>query len=815
MPVDGKVIIGTQVDESGLNKGIGSVTNTLAGLKKTIIGLGIGTAVVSTVKEMVTSLAEFEGGLAKASTLFGDVQVDMDNLEKRMFSLSSASGVATSQLNEGLYQALSAGVPVTEDMAEATEFLEQATKLSVAGFTDLPTAIEATAKTLNAYGLATSEAERIQNILITTQNRGITTVDELGGALANVTPIAASFGVSFEQVGASLALLTAQGVPTAQATTQLRSIIAELGKDGTQAAKALAESAQSAGWAETSFSDMMKSGKDLGDIIGIMSEYAEDAGISVLDLFSSVEAGQAALSIASDLEKFSDNLDAMANSAGAVEGAYATMDDTVQRSLEKISTSFKNLVTQISLSSDNVITDILSFVNEAISGISEAIGEGGLMGAITYMVNSLDTLLPTIFNWGLTALENLANSMIQNIPVVAGLLFDAVGSLFSSVFDQRERLFNLGVGVIESLGDGIDSVFSIFANYVGQVFGVITTIWDNIEWKNLGIDLINNIWEGIKATFFWFGEKLEQFGQWILDKLTFWKSGKEAGADMMEGYFEGMEDTSINSVDDLLNALSFGFDAMVENAKEKGKDSASAYSEGLAEVDLARMVESELTTPVVEGVELTKLAVGGMADDITTAMEGAADATEQVQQVSQETMSVYNQMALSFLDVWGDAFEAIAKGESAWDIFAKAGLNAIAQIVEALGQKLAIDAIEKFVAMDYAGGALASAGSLAAYAAAGLIKGWAGAFATGGIVQGPYTGGDNLTASVKAGEVILNHAQAINTARMLEAMERNNTTGGGIVIQFQGDVYGDPEYIATMVYNKTKMLQNEGRLARW
>ena len=57
---------------------------------------------------------------------------------------------------------------------------------------------------------------RVQTVLLQTQNLGITTVGELGASLANVTPTAAALGVSFEQVGAAMALMTAKGVPTAQ-----------------------------------------------------------------------------------------------------------------------------------------------------------------------------------------------------------------------------------------------------------------------------------------------------------------------------------------------------------------------------------------------------------------------------------------------------------------------------------------------------------------------------------------------------------------------------------------------------------------------
>ena len=133
-------------------------------------------------------------------------------------------------------------------MSEALGFLEKNTKLAKAGFTDVNTATTATAKVLNAYKMDVSETDRIHKVLMQTQNKGITTVNELGSVLSQVTPTASAMGVSFEQVGAALAGMTAQGTPTAQATTQLNQLIAELGKNGTQANKAMMDMYEGMGY---------------------------------------------------------------------------------------------------------------------------------------------------------------------------------------------------------------------------------------------------------------------------------------------------------------------------------------------------------------------------------------------------------------------------------------------------------------------------------------------------------------------------------------------------------------------------------------
>ena len=168
---DGSIVLTTKVDESGLSSGLSKLKSGVGAFGKAFAVAGAAgvAAFAGIATASVNAQKEFEQTAAKASTLFGDVAVDADKLNSKILEISSSTGLAATELNEALYSALSAGIPVTEDMAEATGFLENAAKLAKAGFTDTDTAISATAKTLNAYGLDVSETERIQGILIQTQ----------------------------------------------------------------------------------------------------------------------------------------------------------------------------------------------------------------------------------------------------------------------------------------------------------------------------------------------------------------------------------------------------------------------------------------------------------------------------------------------------------------------------------------------------------------------------------------------------------------------------------------------------------------------
>lgn len=172
---DGKVVYEVRADDSNLDNDLDQANSKVskgAGKMGKIVAGSTAALAVSAATAAVKFGSEFEDTFAKASTLFGDTEVDVDNLQKKLLELSTESGIAATELNEGLYSALSAGVPITEDSAEALAFLESSTKLAKAGFTDVDTAISATAKTLNAYGEDIGEAERIQNLLIQTQNMG-------------------------------------------------------------------------------------------------------------------------------------------------------------------------------------------------------------------------------------------------------------------------------------------------------------------------------------------------------------------------------------------------------------------------------------------------------------------------------------------------------------------------------------------------------------------------------------------------------------------------------------------------------------------
>ena len=326
----------------GMDTSTKGLTMSMSSLSKVIGSISIVavlTKVAHGVKNVMATTEEAYASIRKASTMFGEVAVDEEAFVDRLSQIASETGADITALGEAAYQAMSAGIAPTRDMADVLAVVEKSARLASGGFTDTETAISSSLSVLNAYKMGVDQLDKVQGILLQTQNKGVTTVGQLGSALSKVTPTAAAFGLSFEEVATSIALMTKQGTNTDVATTALSSALSELGKSGTTASKNLEAAAQSAGLTGTSFSELIADGMNLSEILTLMSTYAEENGLSLVDMFGSIEAGRAALQLAgSNADEYNEILASMGDTAGLVGDAF---EKTVTPS-DKLLASLKN-----------------------------------------------------------------------------------------------------------------------------------------------------------------------------------------------------------------------------------------------------------------------------------------------------------------------------------------------------------------------------------------------------------------------------------------------------------------------------------------
>lgn len=367
-----------RISQSG-RKAAEEVESSVSGMASSIIAkIGKAAAAAASMKTLISTMKTAVGEAVSAETSFAKVNTLLsENADRTKYfsdikNASRSTGVVVSDLSEAVYSALSASV----DEASAVDFTQSAVKLAKGGFTETATAVDVLTTAINAYELKASDAVRVSDVLITTQNLGKTTVDELASSMGQTIPIANSANTAIEDLSAQYAVLTKNGVATAESGTQIKAMLNELNAAGTNVSDTLKK------LTGKSFSELQKDGMNTAEVLNILKVHAEESGQKLSDMFGSVEAGAAALTLVKDGgADFNNILNQMQNSAGATEKAYNTMANTTEERFNKLKNNVMIAVEEIGEKLLPVIEDFFEYIDENSEEIGEIIE--GVGSAIT------------------------------------------------------------------------------------------------------------------------------------------------------------------------------------------------------------------------------------------------------------------------------------------------------------------------------------------------------------------------------------------------------------------------------------------------
>ncbi|MBO0586455.1 phage tail tape measure protein [Sporosarcina sp. E16_8] len=447
------------------------------GDKMTDIGKGMTKKITAPIIAVGAGMAKVaidqENSFAQTSTLLEGSESELTDYKNNIRTLSSEMGVAFGEVAESVYGSLSAG----QTQVDAIEFTEKAMKLAGGGFTDTSKAVDVLTTALNAYKLESTEATNISDMLITTQNKGKTTVDELAVSMGAVIPIAQSQGVGFDQLAAGYAVLTKNGVATAEAGTGMKAMFGELGKAGSKVDKILR-----AGTGK-SFSELQAEGNNTGEVLKYLQGVADKSGLKLSDLFGNVRSGGAALILAAEGgAEFDEFLGDMQNSSGATEKAFGIMVDTTKDKMAIAKETIVNTLGQMGDMLLPILADVATKISELATKFSE------MSPATQKMIMVIGGIV----------------AAIGPILIIVGTLISAIGSIVGVFATVSLAVANAG-GVIALMSAKLAFLGPVFAALTGPVaiaiaaiagiVAVVILAYNKVEWFRDGV---NAAWEAVK-----------------------------------------------------------------------------------------------------------------------------------------------------------------------------------------------------------------------------------------------------------------------------------------------------------------------------
>ena len=747
--------------------GFDTLSTAVSACKTVLATVGIGFTMDKVIKglsEAYNEATKLDEKLRGASTLYGSVAVDQTKLVDNLKSISLQTGESLEVLGQTVYDAMSAGVQPTEDMAEVLQVVLASSKLAKAGFTDTNTAMKASLSVINAYGMDIENINKVSDVLLNTQNLGVTTVGELSNALSKVTPVASAFGVSIENVTSALALMTKQGTNTEVASTGLSAILSELGKSGTTASENLQKASLSAGLTETSFKGLLFSGKSLGDILDIMADYAEQNNLSLVDMFSSIEAGKSALQITNaGAEQFNKTLDSMETATGLVSESFEKMVTPSQRLDSAIATLKTTMGEKFKPAIDSAKTAVANLINKML----------GQEGQAEDLDTAISTLNKTLEDYALAqeeakkktdahtlAMETLAKSnarsalralseswkqyekQSESVSNTTDMVEGKIKELYESAKKYAVQLTLIGEEDLDDISDYNERLTTLLANLKTYADNRPTYEDGSIDYQ---ANKIYNLIDSIDA----YTIKLSELELSQINLQESFKSTAEVVAQYVKEGKLSLAEVQVyagNLYDDVVTILE-GTSQNFEKAEESVVEFTGTATKNLEWYGKAmdeyysKLYGLPISTPfykayqeIIKDGELTKVEIYKNLQEISDQYELTGTDLVVISQAKAEAnreiwksfASGFKQdMESSFYSVtasFEDLGEALINGEDAWQSFGSIAIKALTQILESLGNQLAVMAVSKALMGDWAGAVLAGGGAVLAYTTAGVTN---------------------------------------------------------------------------------------------
>lgn len=442
---------------------------------------------------------DFDRSMRNVNSIAQLPERQFNSLKQHVLDLAGPTAQAPKTLAEGLYDLVSSGFNARESMI----ILHSSALAASAGLTTTEVSTKAVAAALNAYHLPAKKAAGISDTLFETVNRGVLTFDELSTTIGDVLPFASQLGVNLNEVGASIATMTKQGLSSAESVTRLKNTMVSLIKPSKPLAELLGEMG-------TTGQGLVNQRGFQGALEAIMS-HTNGTKEALAELFPNIRSmggvlaltGKSAKSAAEDLAAFKDTTGATNTVLKQQEQSFGFQ---LQRSWAKLQavlielgTTLLPIVVPFILQLAEAGASVVEWFSQlpaplqhvALGVAALAIVIGPLLFAVGSLIGAFAALDVLASPWlalaagaivlavGLGILYAKSKLFRTVAPFLIGAFLPMVGITLLVVqhLDWLKNAFNNVVGFFQRLPGRVMSGIHALPHLVGVVVGTMIKYW--------------------------------------------------------------------------------------------------------------------------------------------------------------------------------------------------------------------------------------------------------------------------------------------------------------------------------------------------
>ena len=595
----------------GLLQGIGQGLTQLAfdGLKAAL------DAIVGTIGQAIQEFEAFEAGLTAVEAKTGATAEDLERLGDQAKDLAAV----TSQTPAGITELSSSLISLGATLEDVEANLEGVTKLADVLGEDPVLTGQIVQTGLNIFGefgeTSDSLTDKISALINTTAAGSTGGVAEFFQLFQDAGSIAASAGVSFDELSAAFATLRDGGTSASVASTGLKTVLLSLASPSTEAAKELDRLNINVFDANGNFVGLQEAvqrfAKD--DYSGTESQQEQ------LDLATTIfgrEGAPAIISLLGEIDgKYQTTLGNVQNATGTVDETLEILNQSLERQAQLLEGNISSALTTFGQALGPVRGAVLQFANDLLSATLDA-------------SNGFDRLQ--------AAGERFAATLDEN-PTIVRRLADAFAQLLDSSLDQLANFtdafadFLANDQNVDDFADSIESIGTVIT-IAGETVAFLVRLTNGIQQLKGVIEdipvvgeILSNVFEGPIGAI----TDLLRNIQFIIDKLNEFREEATARLTPILEPIQAIIDGIIELRSQVLQTL--GIIGQFPGAIEAGFDTSGALGQirTLAEgYDGLRDVTGQVVDLSIADAAAQQSATDAAADRAELA-EAAAEAAKE------------------------------------------------------------------------------------------------------------------------------------------------------------------------------------------
>lgn len=433
---DGKVVIETDLDSSGIEKGLsrlGKVAGT--GLKAATVAITGTTAALGGVSAVaIKTGSEFEAQMSRVQAISGATGENFEKLREQAIQLGADTSFSASSAAEGMENLAAAGFEVNE----ITDAMPGLLNLAAASGEDLAVSSDIAASAIRGFGLEAKDVAHVADVLAENANKTNSGVADTGEAMKYVAPLARAAGIRFEETAAAIGVMANAGIKGSQAGTTLRGAISRLSKPTDDMLVAMEDLG-------VSFYDSEGKMKSLSDQVGMLRKSMKGMTDEQKNNYLVTLYGQEALSgMLALINEGEDSLSALTKSYekcdGSAQKAAETMQDNLAGAMEQLGGSAETLGIVFYDSVSGNLKSAAESATDSINEITEAFQEGGLDAAIEAAGDEF---------------ADLASDVADYAPEMVDAAVDFVDSFGKGIKKNKKKLVKAAGDMAETMAGGL------------------------------------------------------------------------------------------------------------------------------------------------------------------------------------------------------------------------------------------------------------------------------------------------------------------------------------------------------------------------